>query len=129
MSLHIRQQAIAEAEAEHSSSDAETHHSSDDEEDIPRPLRFSAECPLLPPSRSIDFPHIIQISDYDPAADLRDLTFPDIIATFLWHWDRVQFYKFFDMSRNHFELHYRAPRASGRDMVISRNGRGVMVSR
>ena len=133
MSLHIRQQAMAEAEADWSSDASLSSFDEEDAEDdwdepAPHPLRFSNDCPALPADRGIGFPHIVIPNDFDEESDTSSLTFADGVATFLWNWDRVQFYKFFDMTKDKFEIHYDAPQALIKDMLITRQGRTVMVS-
>ncbi|UJO18707.1 uncharacterized protein CLAFUR5_07217 [Fulvia fulva] len=138
MSLHVRQAAMAEAEANGSPDDPPTLLSSSEEEDeeeceddyrepISRRLRFSNESPALPANRGIGFPHIVMTNDFDEESDTSEVSFADGIATFLWNWDRVQFYKFFDMTKDKFEIHYDAPQGPIKDMIIWRNGDSVMA--
>lgn len=92
------------------------------------PPRYKDDCPTLPPSRPPGFPHIVDARGFSESTDITNLRFGDGIATFLWNWDKDQFHRFFDLNKPKFEIHYGAPDAMIKDMIISRIGKTVIVS-
>lgn len=92
-------------------------------------VQYSSECPALPVDRPRGYPHVVDFRDFDEETDDTTLHFADGVATFLWLWNKDSFRRFFDLEKDTFEIHYRAPNSyTIKDMIISRRSRWVTVS-
>lgn len=84
----------------------------------------------LPADRPEGFPHIIKSTsstNIHEVTSTNNLTIADGVATFLWDWDRIEFYRFFDLSISKFEVHYNAPDRVIKRVIITRCEKRVWV--
>ncbi|KDQ49648.1 hypothetical protein JAAARDRAFT_42670 [Jaapia argillacea MUCL 33604] len=89
------------------------------------PLRFGDECPELPASRPLGFPHIISDQHFDEETDKKNLRAVDAAATLLFRWKREACDAFLNLDRAKFE--YSLKREGYFTMIIARNGQQIIM--